>query len=86
MYAGPTSAPFECARLAAILGWQAWEIAADLRVKYGLPPYTPDPPFHQILFKRVRKDERDRQKSIEGMKELLEAQRKAKVQQEEGTP
>ncbi len=70
MYCGPTSAPFECSRLAAILGLEAWDTAVALRQRYKLPPYMARFPFHKSLFMRVRKDERDRAQAAERMKEL----------------
>jgi hypothetical protein len=58
MYGGPNSAPFECARQAAILGWQAWQTAADVRHVYGLPEYRPRYPFYETLRDRVVADDK----------------------------
>jgi hypothetical protein len=71
---GSTSAPFECSRLAAILGWEAWETAVDLRLRYSLPPYLARFPFNKSLFMRVRKNERDREAAVERMRQLAAEQ------------
>lgn len=74
---GSRSAPFECSRLAAILGLQAWEIAVAIRTKYRLLEYRPQFPFHEALSKRVASNERNRREAVERMKELMSRQSSA---------
>ncbi|MDQ0837855.1 hypothetical protein [Sphingomonas faeni] len=71
MYCGATSAPFECARQAAILGWQSWQTAEAVRNAYGLPRYEPRHPFYETLRNRVASDERDRELNRARVQEML---------------
>ncbi|WP_093666102.1 hypothetical protein [Sphingomonas gellani] len=55
-YAGPSSAPFECARLAARTRLRAWDVASRLRRAYALPAYDPEYAFADSL--RARRPRR----------------------------
>lgn len=55
-YGGPNSAPFECARQAAIIGWLAWQVAVEVRRSNALPAYVPTHRFDENLCDRVARD------------------------------